>query len=194
MLSVLRRVSSTVHRRNSTKNWTQLHAKTVLGCCVGTVAIGGIVLSLILGTIRYNVSPSLPRGFYVFRPLLPWEQISRGAIVSMTPAPWVVEELQRVVPGMDVTHPWFKTVVGRVGDQFCLQPGSMWVNDELVAVRTLLADYLLTPLEGCTTLDAQSYVVLTEHPRSYDSRYFGVVARSQIHGRVYPLWTWGETR
>jgi type IV secretory pathway protease TraF len=43
---------------------------------------------------------------------------------------------------------------------------------------------------GCVTLETSEVFVLGPHPQSFDSRYFGPIATTDIQATATPLWTW----
>ena len=44
--------------------------------------------------------------------------------------------------------------------------------------------------QGCHTIPAGELLLVGTHPRSFDSRYIGVVDGQLLQFRVHPLWTW----
>jgi type IV secretory pathway protease TraF len=110
--------------------------------------------------------------------------------VVLVPPAWVQEALRRVAPQVDGTRPWMKTIAAVAGDTVCLEGDSVTINGAARAGRPLLHDYAFPTAHGCVTLPAEAYFVLNDHPRSFDSRYVGVVARTAMRGTLTPLYTW----
>ncbi len=50
-------------------------------------------------------------------------------------------------------------------------------------------DALPRPFDGIYTVDENTYWVLSQHPRSADSRYYGAISLTDIETRVKPVWT-----
>jgi conjugative transfer signal peptidase TraF len=157
---------------------------------VHTLGFGGLLVTTLLGHLRYNTTPSAPMGLYWYVPLVQDVPLRRGQLVLMTPPAWVRQELRRVAPHLDEARPWMKTIVAIAGDTVCLEGDQVTINGEERGHRPLLHDYPLHPMSGCVTLPAETYFVMNAHPRSFDSRYVGPVVRALIHGTCTPLLTW----
>jgi conjugative transfer signal peptidase TraF len=152
---------------------------------------GGSLLIAMLGThLFYNVTPSAPLGFYWYTPLLHDVPLRRGELALIIPPAWVQTELHRLAPGLNVQRPWMKTIAATAGDTVCLDGDHVTINEQERGGRPLLRDYPLAPLNGCTVLPEQTYFVMNDHPRSFDSRYVGPLPRARIHGTLAALVTW----
>jgi len=92
---------------------------------------------------------------------------------------------------LPVGVPLVKHIAAVVGDDVCALNLAVTINEKVVA-RQLESDRAGRPLphwNGCRKLDQDEYFLLTEAADSFDSRYFGPVARANIIGRLVPLWT-----
>lgn len=89
-----------------------------------------------------------------------------------------------------------KIVAGVPGDQVRVGQGRVRVNDRdwgdlphaEKGGRLWSLGRRMTEFEREEAIPAGRLWVLTAHPRSYDSRYWGYVETSQVIGRAYPIW------
>jgi type IV secretory pathway protease TraF len=44
--------------------------------------------------------------------------------------------------------------------------------------------------DACLTVPLEHLILVGTHPRSFDSRYIGMVDGHLLQFRVWPLWTW----
>lgn len=155
----------------------------------GVSAIGFVALSDPVPLLMWNGSASAPLGLY--RIVAPVD-ISRGDLVLVHP-PETARRLAVARGYLPAGVPLVKRIAAIAGDIVCANSGGLTVNGEHVA-DARHADSLGRPLEpwsGYRALDRDEFLVLmTTVPASFDSRYFGPVARSLIVGRAVPLWTW----
>jgi type IV secretory pathway protease TraF len=82
-----------------------------------------------------------------------------------------------------------KVVAAMPGDRVCLD-GAVYEVNGLVVARVLLSDSLgraLLPYHFCGEVPEGQAFVITQAPRSFDSRYFGPVPLSTLTV-VKPLW------
>ena len=96
-----------------------------------------------------------------------------------------------------------KTVAGIEGQNVCVSADNLSKNvgEKIVHINSISAPIsvndskgrsLISVLkDGCTRLATDHFFVIgSNSPYSYDSRYFGTVEREQILGTVKPVWTW----
>jgi conjugative transfer signal peptidase TraF len=155
-----------------------------------TLVLGGLTITVLLGHLTYNTTPSAPTGWYWYTPVRRDVPLRRGQHVLIAPPAWVRQELRRVAPRLNADRPWMKTIVAVAGDTVCLEDDRVTINGQERGQRPLLRDYALPHLTGCTVLAAERYFVMNDHPRSFDSRYVGAFARTAIRGTVQALYTW----
>lgn len=132
-----------------------------------------------------NGSGSAPVGFYWIAP----GPEAGGGLALLRPAGpvrRVLAERGYLPPGI----PLLKRIAAGPGDSACRFGDAVFVNGRRVA--TALAedgDHRPMPAwSGCRTLGAAEVFVLQDHPRSFDSRYFGPVDEAAILGTATPLW------
>jgi conjugative transfer signal peptidase TraF len=168
----------------------RLRAKPVILALCGLAILSGL-LALIkhMGYgLTYQVSPSMPMGWYYYKPLT---EIHRGQWVSLKAPDFAEQYLQRhhLVPHSGVL---IKAIAGVPGDFACQQDSQLTVNHRVVA--TLLErdrfQQVIARQHFCRYLLPDEYLVLgLSDPRSYDSRYFGPVPRDQLLSEAIPLTT-----
>jgi conjugative transfer signal peptidase TraF len=162
--------------------------------CATTVCLGGLVLATLASHLVVNSTPSDRLGLYWRRPLPSARTLRHGERVVLVPPVWVQDALRRVAPQVEAARPWMKTIAAVAGETVCLDGESVTINGAWRAARPLLQDYALTAPQGCLTLPEETYFVLNDHPRSFDSRYVGAIARAAMRGTVTPLYTWEASR
>lgn len=125
----------------------------------------------------YNNSPSIPRGFYF---------LSRSATPKIGDN--IAIEFEE-----NSGHLILKPVVAAFNDFVCTKNESVEINN--VKINTPLKEEeqgrTLPKAELCRALTRDEFFTISSHAKSFDSRYFGVVNRSQINGVILPLYTWG---
>jgi conjugative transfer signal peptidase TraF len=146
--------------------------------------------------LRVNWTESMPRGLYqrVDPALVRGEWV---AVCLEGEAARIARERSYVIAGSCASGlaEIVKQIVAVPGDRIDLGRGGVRVNGEPIAGSELLdRDSQGEPLahaeEGEIVLaDGRYWVMGTNVRRSWDSRYFGPVARAQIVGGARPLWT-----
>ena len=141
--------------------------------------------------LRWNSTTSLPTGVYLCHKTTSQTSIARGALVAFAPTQAIQSELARVAPQLQVSL-LMKQVAVVAPATVCLEGQDVRVDGLVIAQRPLLDSYRLTGQEGCHTLAAGELFVLgPNNPRSYDSRYFGPLAREAVTATCTAVWTWG---
>jgi conjugative transfer signal peptidase TraF len=145
--------------------------------------------------LRLNLSTSLPPGLYRLSPLR--RPPRPGDLVLACPPPAAAALARRrgyLGPGScpGGTHPLGKLVLAAAGDRVELTAAAIVVNGHrLPATPSAPADARGRPLPhppaGTYLLRAGDLWLFAPHPRSFDSRYFGPVAASEVRGLLHPL-------
>lgn len=153
----------------------------VLGLgCLGMAARSTTPLVLI------NESPSIPRGLYV-RTF--GEAVSRGDRVALAQPLETRAYLSGL--GMPADVRLLKRVAAMPGDAVCRSGDVVRLPDRSVIARAM--DGRGTPLaqwRGCRRMEPGEVFLLGDTPGSFDSRYFGPVRVSDLHGVFREVLTW----
>jgi conjugative transfer signal peptidase TraF len=156
---------------------------------VGIVAVSAGSIVKPSYQIRYNTSHSAPLGWYA---VVPVRDVRIGALV-LARLPIGAAMLAEERGYLPRTVPVLKRIAATGPHMVCAIDSRITV-DGVLAVRTLARDSAGRPLGhwmGCRRLTTNELFLLnTESAASFDSRYFGPIARSDVIGKAIPLWTW----
>jgi conjugative transfer signal peptidase TraF len=155
----------------------------VLGVNIVSTAIAcGLASHLV-----WNHTASLPLGLY-------WvthdPSCGPGDLV-LFPVPASVRELVRERRYLPAGDQLLKPVVAVAGDRVCIRDGVAFVNDAPIGA-VLQADFAGRPLPVdtlCGPVPPGHIYVASHHPRSFDSRAFGLVDADAVRGKAVPVWT-----
>lgn len=138
--------------------------------------------------IVYNPSPSVPRGWYAIREHSDYHV---GSIVLVhLPPPFAELAAQRGY--LSRNTPLLKRVAALAPQVVCMRNRSVTIDDSPVAIpRVEDVQHRPMPMASfCGALDVQQVFLLSsDHPDSFDGRYFGPVDRRQVIGIAEPMWT-----
>lgn len=155
--------------------------------------LGGVVtVSLLLTSLGYrvwyNLTDSMPRGFYWQFPV---EQLQVGDAVSLlVPVGFRARYQGRtwMVPESVALQ---KIVVALAGDEVCMDQDRLRINGELVG-HAYPVDREGLPVgiyPYCAVLTpGMVYLANLNYEKSVDSRYFGPVHEQSLLGKVAPLY------
>ena len=153
---------------------------------LGTASLALTALIPPAPRLVWNVSASAPLGLYRVEPE---RAVRRGdMVVARVGEPWRGLAAERHYLPANV--PLVKQVAAAAGDQVCALGHTIFIDGEPVAERRQ-ADRHGRPLprwSGCVRLRGQQIFLLTQHPDSFDGRYFGVTNAADIVGRAVLLW------
>jgi conjugative transfer signal peptidase TraF len=161
------------------KSWLSI---TAFGVALVAVSATQIVPKRLI----WNASPSVPTGLYWITNGTP----RHGDIVLVElPEPYKTIVDQRGY--LPKNLPALKRVRALSGDQVCRFGRKISINGAAVSVAQLHDNrgLKLPEWSGCRTLKPDEVFLLTDHPKSFDGRYFGPVDRNAITGIAHPLWT-----
>jgi type IV secretory pathway protease TraF len=151
-----------------------------------TLVLGGVVLVAIVSThwIQYNISPSVPLGFYRLTAL---GTAPRVGTLVLLPVPAVMRPWW--------PHPWIKLlkpIAGVAGDEVCVEEG--WLRVAGNWIGPVFTEAQGKPLpqiwSGCRTIAEGDVFLASEVPNSMDSRYWGMTPVATLTAQAIPLLTW----
>lgn len=134
----------------------------------------------------WNASASAPIGLYRVTSGAP----ERGNLVLVRP-PKSIAKLAAERRYLPRGVPLIKRIAAMGDDEVCAFNSVIIINGDVVAYQ-LKVDRKGRPMQRwneCRALDADEIFLLLKPADSFDSRYFGPIPRSQITGRLVPLWT-----
>ena len=152
---------------------------------LGAIGITALALSLNNAPkVILNLTPSIRVGLY----LTSSEPVTHGAIVMLSPT----SSAHRLVLVHAVTgaqRPMLKIVAAMVGDRVCRSGLMVSINghNRVWARRTDHTGQRLPSWQRCHVLKVDELFVLGTHRDSFDGRYFGPIARSDVTTRAFPL-------
>lgn len=162
--------------------------RTVL--LASTIA-GATLLSVALPMSRifvWNTTASVPTGLYHIRGKASLHVGERVAIAPPAELRRYLAERGYLPSGV----PLLKEVAALRGDTVCRRGLVILINNEPAGQARAL-DSRARPLpdwQGCRTIGADEIFVMNRRaPGSFDGRYFGPIARTQVTGRASPVWT-----
>ena len=136
--------------------------------------------------VVWNASASMPRGLY-FLNSSAVPSVGDTVVAMLPPSPRKLAAERQYLPA---NIPLVKRVAAVSGDLVCANQNDLFIDGHLAA-RRLRFDprgLLLPRWEGCRILRRGDYFLLSNHPFSFDGRYFGVSRKSEIIGAAVHLW------
>lgn len=168
---------------------------------VGVVFGGALLLrgGFALAGVRLlrNVSPSLPLGLYLTRPLGP---VTPGQTVCVRAADAAAPPALRAAAlggrdgGSWRREPLIKLVAAVAGDRVTYEGDQVCVNGRPLAhstMRSIDREGIRLPHPTYPLVIAPGEVWLaSRHPDGFDSRYFGAASIRALDCQATPLWLW----
>lgn len=160
-----------------------------------------LVLPLVLGgwmwdtgrQIFHNLTASLPQGYYLCRPYRQGAELPLQTLVQFVPTPDAAAVVARYAPQDPQTATWMKAIGAGPAEHVCVHGREVWRNGIFLTTRPLIDRYPALAQDACWTVGQGEVFVMGRHPYSYDSRYFGPIAVTDIHATCEALWTWETT-
>lgn len=181
----LRRWRDRLHRAARTRRDPRWRAVMALACLMATLLLATMAWNP-RPLLVWNVSASAPVGLYAVAPA---NRARTGdMVIAWTPRPArVLAARRRYLPS---NIPLVKRIRAASGDLVCARGSSIRINGRhAVARRGIDGKGRAMPWwTGCRRLANGEYLLLTDSPRSFDGRYFGVTTRRDLVGRAVPLW------
>ena len=155
-------------------------------------ALGAITLSSVSPPpwIVWNASHSVPIGLYRVQLVAPHRHDL--ALVRLAPD---FADLAKQRGYLHSTDYVLKPVLASAGDKVCRRATAIVFRGDVAALAQLrdVANRPMPAWHGCHTLKPGDLFLLSTPPDSFDSRYFGPVAGTQVIGSAQPLWTFPNT-
>jgi conjugative transfer signal peptidase TraF len=157
---------------------------------------GGALAALLVPALHppalrlvWNASASVPLGLYRIEPGV---AVRTGDTALVRPLP-ALESFMAERRYVERNVPLLKPVAAVAGATVCRTGFRVTIDGRAVAIA-LPRDRFGRPLprwSGCRRLRAHElFLIAPASTASFDSRYFGPVARDQVIGRAVPVWTW----
>lgn len=129
---------------------------------------------------------SVPKGLYY----ITYEFPKRGDLVLVQLPDWA-EYIASQRQYLPANVPAIKRVSALSGDCVCRFRRMIFVNGitKHTARLTDAAFRKMPSWRGCKTLTEDQVLLLSDHPNSFDGRYFGVTKTTDIIGLAHPIWT-----
>jgi len=153
------------------------------------VGLSAVLSSAVLTTkprFVWNTTASAPVGLYFVSPV----RLIRPGDMVIAHVPRRFRKLvdhRRYIP----SHlPLIKHVSAAAQDQVCAQGQTIWINGR-AAARRHSRDSTGRPLPtwtGCVRLRAGDLFLLSDHPASFDGRYFGITQEHDVIGKAELIW------
>jgi conjugative transfer signal peptidase TraF len=165
-------------------------ADPLLNRSAAVAVISALVLAATLvpppPLLVWNASASAPRGLYAVTPgALP--RPGDIAVARLRDAARRIAAQRHYLP---VTAVLVKRVAAGAGDRVCAQGQSIRINGR-AAARRHSRDSTGRPLPtwtGCVRLREGDLFLLSDHPASFDGRYFGITQEHDVIGRAELIW------
>jgi len=167
--------------------------------CVALVALPIALLvvgcAVVSTGLRWNVTASMPIGLYwvTARPHV----LTRGMLVAVCAPPVAAKQGRERGylghgPCEDNSEPLLKTIAGVAGDTITESSDGVRVNGRLLPnSRALAADRagraLTSAPDSRQLLPAGTFWAYADHPRSWDSRYWGAVPSQNVIAQMDPV-------
>ncbi|MCF6766014.1 signal peptidase I [Thiotrichales bacterium 19S3-7] len=136
--------------------------------------------------LRYQGTMSMPAGIYL---QYPSNSYRVGDDVIFVPSN-TVENLIVKRGWLSEKEPLLKEIIAAKGDFVCIKNGYLWLNEERL-VPVLKEDRkkrALPEIKMCRKLKSDEFWMMgISSPYSFDSRYFGIVKKQNILGKVIKL-------
>ena len=174
----------------------------ILAGIVFSVSAGLFLLSIVFrfSGIYYNNTPSFPVGFYktIDAP------VGRGAYVSFCPPQDEVFEMAMMRHTISAGNcpggygMLLKRVFAQAGDRVSIGRAGIVVNGELMPNSAQIGvdgdGHEMPPyrLKEKMLNDSEYLLMSDVNPKSFDARYFGLIAGTQIQHVVEPFFNWGN--
>lgn len=150
----------------------------------GVFLAAGFVISVLVS--HYTIGVDLQK-----RACLPWRVylIEKGTPAAISGGDVIQFTARRMGHGFDGRHV-IKMIAGVPGDRVVVKGDRVTVNGRDYGALDLIGKLQRRPggFDRVEQVPAGSVFVVGTEPRSYDSRYWGMVKIEEIDGSVTPIW------
>lgn len=169
-------------------------ALAALSSC-GLVALAWASFVTPAARVVYNPSNSVPVGWYRIEPVNPPADALRVGSIVLAQLPAAPAALAAQRGYLPMRIPLLKRVGAVSPQEVCIIGGNVRIDGVPVAA-VLPVDRMGRPLpswQQCRRLEpGELFLLSVTNPASFDSRYFGPIAASDVIGLAHPVWL--ETR
>lgn len=151
------------------------------------IIIGAVTFYKLFGPpIYYNVSDSLPRGFYIETT----KNLSIGKLIAF-PIPKNAKQIIFARKWLAFDMPLLKYISAIAGDEICIKKHGLYINKNRFGhiVETDDSNNHIQVSFGCYVLSDNELFVTTGYHKSFDSRYFGPIKIKDVLSTIKPLLT-----
>ena len=139
---------------------------------------------------RINITTSLPPGIWKIN--TNYTEIKKGDYIWFRPSQKIINlSIEKGLFSKPI--PFLKQVIGRPGDVYRFENNALVLNDcklKKIIRKEIGSKGLAMPMIPPGKVPRNHYFVITSHPLSFDSRYFGPVAGNNIIGIAKPIFVW----
>ena len=161
-------------------------AVVFLGMCLAV----GLMLGEMPKMIYFNVTTSLPQGFYL---RIPCKECRRGDYIVYEPS----EEVKTMIIENgwgDGERNFLKKIGATEGEKYFIDAETLKFEIEGKYIGQVYesdnAGNILPKLRGEYEVPKDYVLPIATSARSFDGRYSGAIPKSQIKARVVPILTW----
>lgn len=162
----------------------------LISCTVFLIAVSVLSVMHPEKKLIYNYTDSLPHGFY----LINQEPVSKGSLIAFHPA----TKIQRMMT--ERGYLWkggylMKYLAAEPGDSVSTKNGTFQINgEEFGRIREKDRKGRRLPMYDFNGRLEEGYLVAIKgKDDSFDSRYFGPIAKESVIGIARPLWLFTGT-
>jgi conjugative transfer signal peptidase TraF len=168
------------------KSWSRSRVTLSLLAIAGFASLAWASFVRSMPRVIYNASDSVPVGWYRIEPARVLH-VGDIVLVRLPAGPAALAARRRYLPS-DV--PLLKRLAARTPQKVCIHDGIVRIDGVPIAT-TLPVDGVgrrLVAWRSCRRLQhGELFLLSTDNPASFDSRYFGPVPVSAVVGQARPL-------